>query len=321
MTNIETDTICNAYDRCFDEDVEHAARGCPECDGRVTTNTRETVCDDCGLVLADQPIDHGPEWRQFESEGEPDRSRVGQPLSPTQHDQGLATEIGTHVDGQGRQLRGAARRRAYRLRRGQTRMIRGRSSDRNRLYGNFEIGRLCSGLELSFSLRQQACALFATAQTAGLLRGRSVEAIAAACVYTVCRLDERPITQAEVETFAHDSGTSVTSAYRTLNTELGLPIPPRGAQLFIARLLDELNLDDAVAVNIIRRVATELVDRHEREGFSNGRNPRGIAAAALYHVLSEAWPEVHVTQFEVATAAGVSEVTLRARWREIQTID
>jgi transcription initiation factor TFIIB len=42
------------YERCFDEDVQRPNSGCPECGGRVMTNTRETVCDDCGLVLADQ---------------------------------------------------------------------------------------------------------------------------------------------------------------------------------------------------------------------------------------------------------------------------
>jgi transcription initiation factor TFIIB len=320
MTSIETDTTSDAYDRCFDEDVGHSTQGCPECDGRVTTNTRETVCDGCRLVLADQPIDHGPEWRQFEGDDEPDRSRVGQPLSPTQHDHGLATEIGTHVDGRGRRLHGAARRWGYRLRREQTRTTRGQSSDRNRMHGNFEIGRLCSGLELDVSLRQQACALFASAQNAGLLRGRSVEAIAAACVYAVCRLDGRPVTQEDVERFAHDSGVSVSWAYRTLNTEPGLPIPPRSAQSFVARVLDDLDPDDSVETNVIRRVATGLVGRHEREGLSNGRNPRGIAAAALYHALAEAWPAAQVTQKALATDAGVTEVTLRARWREIQVL-
>ena len=49
------------YETAFDEDVQPTSNQCPECDGRVTTNAAETVCDDCGLVLDDLRIDHGPE--------------------------------------------------------------------------------------------------------------------------------------------------------------------------------------------------------------------------------------------------------------------
>ena len=45
----------SAYERHFDEDEptdNNAA--CPECNGRLRTNTAETVCADCGLVIDDQ---------------------------------------------------------------------------------------------------------------------------------------------------------------------------------------------------------------------------------------------------------------------------
>ena len=55
------------YENAFDEDVQadSSANPCPECGGHVITNSVETVCEDCGLVLESQPIDHGPEWRSF----------------------------------------------------------------------------------------------------------------------------------------------------------------------------------------------------------------------------------------------------------------
>ena len=314
-------TESDSYERCFDEDVRLPRTGCPECDGRVTTNTRETVCDDCGLIIEDRPIDHGPEWRSFE-EDEVDRARTGDPSTPTQHDGGLATEITPFTDGNGRPLRGNARRRTYRLRREQTRTIRGQTSDRNRMYGNFEVGRICSGLELGCDIRKQACALFASAQQSDLLRGRSIEAMAAAAVYAVCRLNGRAVTETDVEAYAHESGVSISWAYRTLNVELGLPVPPRRPQEFVARLLQDLHTDGLhVDTNAVRRAAISLVDQAEREGVSNGRNPRGIAAAALYQILTTEWPETGVTQRKLAAVSDVTEVTIRARWREIQALD
>ena len=43
---------------------------CPECGSRSHTrrNRGEVVCDDCGLVLEDNVIDQGAEWRVFSPE-------------------------------------------------------------------------------------------------------------------------------------------------------------------------------------------------------------------------------------------------------------
>jgi len=85
------------YARAFDEDISTTNNTCPECDGRVHTHSVETRCADCGLVLEDDPIDHGPEWRSFE-EDEREPSRTGAPLTQARHDRGLSTEIGWKRD-------------------------------------------------------------------------------------------------------------------------------------------------------------------------------------------------------------------------------
>jgi transcription initiation factor TFIIB len=57
---------------------------CPECgsDNLVHDyDTGETVCGDCGLVLYEQMMDKGPEWRAFTQEEKASRSRVGVPTS------------------------------------------------------------------------------------------------------------------------------------------------------------------------------------------------------------------------------------------------
>jgi transcription initiation factor TFIIB len=69
------------------------------------------------------------------------------------------------------------------MRREQTRGRWQSKAERNLAHGLGEVRRLASALELSESIRDQACQLFRSAQSEDLLRGRSIEAIAAASVY------------------------------------------------------------------------------------------------------------------------------------------
>ncbi len=55
---------------------------CPECDGRLRREGTEMICEECGLVSAEDAIDRGPEWRSFEDE-DTDRRRTGAPLIPS----------------------------------------------------------------------------------------------------------------------------------------------------------------------------------------------------------------------------------------------
>lgn len=50
------------YETGFDEDVLSDNTPYPECDEQVRTNTVETICEDCGLVIDEQKINYGPEW-------------------------------------------------------------------------------------------------------------------------------------------------------------------------------------------------------------------------------------------------------------------
>ena len=56
---------------------------CPECHGfNLVTDYKhgELVCKDCGLVINDELLDTGPEWRAFDEEQKSKRSRTGSPV-------------------------------------------------------------------------------------------------------------------------------------------------------------------------------------------------------------------------------------------------
>jgi len=99
-------------------------------------------------------------------------------------------------------------------------------AERNLAHGLGEVRRISGALELSNSVRDQACQLFRSAQNENLLRGRSIEAIAAASVYGACRCNGLSRLVGEVSEMARVVESRVTNAYKTLNEELGLPAKP-----------------------------------------------------------------------------------------------
>src|SRR6056297_2839078 len=291
------------YESGFDEDVrtESSANQCPECDGRVTTNSVETVCEDCGLVVDEQRIDHGPEWRAYDDE---ERERTGAPLTAARHDRGLSTEIGRGTDAKGNEISGQKRRRLARMRREQTRGRWRSKAERNLAHGLGEVRRLASALDLSDSVRDQACQLFRSAQNEDLLRGRSIEAIAAASVYGACRCNGLSRLVDDISEISRVAESRVTNAYKTLNEELGLPAEPVSPSMFVPRLASDLECPDE-----IRQRARTLAEQAEKRGVTTGVHPAGFAAACLYKAGQEQgkW----VTQSDIAESGNVTPATVR----------
>jgi transcription initiation factor TFIIB len=178
------------------------------------------------------------------------------------------------------------------------------------MHGFQQIRRITSVLEIADSLRDQACALFRTAQSADLLRGRSIEGIAAGCVYAVARTNGLPRTVEEVAEHAPVGRTKVEGSYRTLNAELGLPAKPISPSAFVPRSASELDVPDRV-----RRRAHVLVEAAVSSGMANGVRPSGFAAACLYAAGKDSSA---VTQLEVARAAKTSDTTIR---NHLSTLD
>ena len=56
---------------------------CPDCKGthlKRDYDHAEIVCADCGLVLEDNIVDTGPEWRAFDMQQENALARAGPPM-------------------------------------------------------------------------------------------------------------------------------------------------------------------------------------------------------------------------------------------------
>lgn len=280
------------------------ATTCPECTGTVTADGTEQICSECGLVVSEDSLDRGPDWRSF-ADDDTNPKRTGAPLTRSRHDKGLSTEIGHST-----RLKGRKRRRVARMRRQHKRAQIATKRERNQVYGFTEIRQLVSGLSLGEGMREQACALFESAQSADLFQGRSLEGFAAAAVYATCRVNGLSRTLDEVADRAKADSDELRVAYDALNRDLGLPVGPVHPREYLARFGSELGVEPC-----IERRARELAERAHDEQISVGRNPAGVAAGCLYTATQE--QGVALTQTEIAEVAGVTPVTLRRTYTDL----
>ncbi|MFP9061965.1 transcription initiation factor IIB [Natrialbaceae archaeon A-chndr2] len=285
------------------EQTTRSTTSCPECGGNLLSANHETRCRECSLIVDEDHLDYGPEW--FNSPENSSRRRTGTPLTAGRHDRGLSTEIGWQKDGRGNALSGRKRIQLNRLRREHRRSQWQSKREQNLGYALGEVRRIVSTLELPDTLCEQACMLFRRAQAEALCQGRSLEGVAAASAYAVCRCNGLGRTLEEISQLATCSRSDLECAYSAMNTELELPTTIPRPQNFLPQLAATLEVPDE-----IRHRALELATLAEDARITSGRRPRGFAATCLYRASRESG--YGLSQQELANSANTSTATIRA---------
>ena len=287
---------------------------CPECNSKHLARDYERgelICEDCGLVLDSTFIDQGPEWRAFDPEQGEKRARTGAPMTYTKHDKGLSTQIGwKNRDSYGKSIPTKNRAQLYRLRKWQRRIRVSNATERNLAFALSELDRMASGMNLPRTVRETAAMLYRRAVNKNLIRGRSIEGVVAASLYAACRQSNVPRTLDEVANTSRVGRKEIGRTYRFMTRELNLRLLPTSPQDYVSRFCSELKLSGAVHAQSI-----EILKRAEKEELTSGRGPTGVAAAAIY--VSSIKCNERRTQREVADVAGVTEVTIRNRYKEL----
>ncbi|RLG37547.1 MAG: transcription initiation factor IIB [Candidatus Alkanophagales archaeon] len=287
---------------------------CPECGSpRIVRDYRrgELICQDCGYVIEEKYIDAGPEWRAFDSEQREKRSRVGAPITFTIHDKGLTTIIDwNNKDYYGKAISVRTRAQIFRLRKWQRRIRISNATERNLAFALSELDRMASALGLPKSVRETASVIYRKAIEKNLIRGRSIEGVVAAALYAACRQARVPRTLDEIAQYSRVDRKEIGRTYRFIARELGLRLMPTSPADYVPRFCAALGLSGDV-----QRKAIEIIKKAEERELTSGRGPTGVAAAAIY-VASILCGERR-TQREVAEVAGVTEVTIRNRYKEL----
>jgi len=285
-------------------------RKCPDCGSkhfRIDKTRGEVVCLDCGFVIKEKIIDTSPEWRAFDADQKRKRTRGGAPLTFRKHDRGLTTEMGR---GKGELFKVTPSKRAqyYRLRRWQKRIVK--SKARNLSFALSELQRLVSFLGLPRSVHEEVAKKYEQAVDRGLVRGRSMESVIAALLYAICREMKTPRTLEEIAEASGVERREIGRTYRYIARELGIRILPSMPKDYIPRFASMLGLSDRTKVKAIR-----LLNEARKIKATRGKGPTGVAAAALY--IAAVLGGEKRTQREIADAIGVTEVTIRNRFKEI----
>jgi len=282
---------------------------CPECAGiNLFWNKEkgEVICKDCGLVVEDKMVDFGQEWREFDSEGGDKRRRAGAPSTYTQYDQGLGTEVGGRADLS--RLNSKSRNTFVRLRKWQYRIST--AIERNLKLALSELKRVASYLKLPKSVEEESARIYTHAVQRGLVRGRSMESVVAGALYAACRRHEVPRTLDELSEASGIEKKEIGRTYRFVTRELGISILPSNPADYIPRFASALKISPEAQSKSI-----EILEKAQKQELTSGRGPTGIAAAALY--VSALLHGEKRTQREVADVAGVTEVTIRNRYKEL----
>ena len=286
---------------------------CPECSGNLTTDEErgETVCADCGLVVEEDSIDRGPEWRAFDSKEKDEKSRVGAPTTNMMHDKGLSTNIGWQdKDAYGKTLSSRQREKMQRLRTWNERFRTRDSKERNLKQALGEIDRMASALGLPENVRETASVIYRRALDEDLLPGRSIEGVATAALYAAARQAGTPRSLDEIARVSRVDRMELTRTYRYVVRELSLEIQPADPESYVPRFASDLDLSDEA-----ERRARGLLRTAKGTDVVSGKSPVGLAAAAVY--AASLLTNEKVTQSEVSEVANISEVTIRNRYHEL----
>ncbi|MFH0922857.1 MAG: transcription initiation factor IIB [Candidatus Micrarchaeota archaeon] len=288
---------------------------CPEC-GKTRlmrdSDRGEVVCKDCGLVIEDNIVQEGPEWRAFDAEQRATRARTGAPLKYMSPNKGLVTEIDQYNrDIRGGKIAPAQQAQLYRMRKWHKRASISNSIERNLAIALTELNRVASHLGLQEIIRESAALLYRKCVEKGLIRGRQIESVVSAVIYAICRQYGIPRTLDEISAVAEIPKKEIGRTYRLITQALGLKIPLTNPQFYITRFVVSLKLTGET-----QKKAQEILEQAMKKGLVSGRGPMGVAAAAVY--IASVLTGERRTQKEVADVAGVTEVTIRNRYRELK---
>jgi len=266
----------------------------------------ETICSDCGFVGAENMIDPGAEWVNH-SNGD-DRSRVGAPSTLTLSDKGLSTEIRrSDLTSGGARKHGLSGKSLRDWRRRQR--IDQRSKTRDSRSRNLSVAMqfIRDRGDLPPQIEQEAASLYRHSVERGLVTGRSIRGVTAACVYIAAREAKIPRKIEDVgDAFDMVSDVQLKELKRTIRLvarNLGTH-HITGPEEYFEKFHSDLGLPPTVLGD-----AREIWGKVKHDLSWQGKKPSGIAGVILYYASQKSTSSR--TQSEVCAVSGISEVTLR----------
>jgi transcription initiation factor TFIIB len=309
MTKIETETPLYHEDKM----PTNCCSICGNTNIVFDPQTREGICGKCGLVIEDIELDRGQDFRAFTLDQRENRPRTGAPTTLTIHDQGISTNMGRiDRDSRGRRIDQKKQFQFRRLRNWHRRTKVKESSQRNLANALSFLDKVSdqSKLNLPKNTQEEASRIYRKVLEMELIRGRSIDLVMAASIYTACRITKKVKSLEEVAKATNLSKKSLAKTYRFLVRKTGINVDRDRSIRHLPKYISKLKLS-----GVTERYALKILETCEEAKISAGKDPGGLAASALY--ISCVTMGEKRTQQKIAGVAEVTEVTIRNRYKEM----
>ena len=254
----------------------------------------DMICSECGLIVGDRVIDVSSEWRSFSNDnntGE-DRSRVGGQEDPLLGPD-LSTLIGPSVSGVP----------DYTSRQNIP------NSERALRIAFKTILEISERINVPNSITFQAKKLFKMVYEKKALKGRSHDAIGAACLYIACRQEGVPRSFKELVATCNISKVRISRCFQQIVKEFDINTQMIRADDFIHRFCSNLSLSTALT-----RVARHIAKTANDMDIAPGRSPISIAAASIFFACSLSKDKKKSFK-EIADVVGVCKSTIEQSYK------
>ena len=294
---------------------------CSACDNLAPSiitdpESGEVICSNCGIVILEKIQDYiHEERRAFSIEETHNRSRIGAPASLALHDRGLCTVIGkANIDASGKVLDASILPQIEKLRKWNAWINVHKSSDRNLRRAFQKLDTLKDKLSLSDSVVEKTAYIFRKIHEKQLVRGRTIDGMLAAAVYTVCREMGISITLRDIAAASNLTYKDISRNYTVLVFELDIKIPLVDPMKCIVKVASKLDVNERT-----KKRAMGIMSEVVKKEMSPGKVPMGLAGAVLYLTCQLVGEDV--SQTNIAAASGVTEVTIRNRIKDLTKLD
>ena len=290
-------------DDFFDDEEELSCCDSP----KISEEDGFYLCTNCGFVYS-RILDDSPRraFTQEEIQKRKSNERVYSPIGPR-------TIIRGSRDARGTLLSPKYKSKFNRLAKIHRSLTT--SYERNLWIALPNLQRLQKRLAIPDTVAEDALRIYTQTVKKKLTMGRSIDTLLSASIFCALRVHGIPRTVEEITRVAQIPKKKVIKSYRLILMEvlpnLNLKVQHFTADRYVDKFIDELSLSMKC-----RNVAVKIIVKAREQGFNSaGKDPKGIAAAAIY--IGSKMCNENRTQKEISKLAQVTEVTLRMRVKDL----
>jgi len=289
---------------------------CPTCFGdsfHKDYDTGEIICNKCGRVVDETDrVSHEREWRDFGDEESRERDRAGPPKTILVPDKGFPTVIrGSKSDARGKDLSPSVSEQMTRL----AKIQRQSNYPERSLYLAITIlRRAANNLSLSKGTVEVAAKGLEEAITAGLAKGRKMEALVGAAIYQASRISGNFREYKKIARVLGITKKEIQKTDRLIRNALNKQVPLSQPEFLMSQFGERLEIFPTI-VNLGIRIIRTIASEQSGKIMLSGKDPRSWAGSGLYMACLVSGNSI--TQKQIADVIQITEVTLRNRCKDL----